>query len=168
MSQRCYINDPTVYRPGCLFLHCRLGLVRSKAHDHQSQILTYNCFKNRPCKQIFSHLKSACFAYPVKLHGAAVTHWWDRARGCKTSGHSGSARHTLWPRDWGICMGKALGTPSLGNPFAILPFCDLPNNGEWKIILKDLFWHSSKWTQINKIPRGFWRESRSMEAWSSL
>lgn len=61
------------YQRGCSFLHRSLRLISSKAHQHQSQILTHPAvFKKCPSKYIFSHLKPFCFAYPAQPHWTAV------------------------------------------------------------------------------------------------
>ena len=75
MSQRW----PLCISPlGCLFLHCRLRPISSKADLHQTQIFTHlisSYLKNSPSKQTLGHLGLLCFAYPMKPNLASAGLW---------------------------------------------------------------------------------------------
>ena len=63
---------------GCLFLHCRLRPISSKADLHQTQSFTHpisSYLKNGPSKQILGHLGLLCFAYPMKPNLASAGLW---------------------------------------------------------------------------------------------
>lgn len=70
-SPRC----PPVLAPGLLVSSLQAGTLWLSNKLNFFTHPTPNYFQNSSNKQMFSHLKPACCAYPTQVHPACASHW---------------------------------------------------------------------------------------------